>query len=134
MKRVLPTLLLTISAGFLPLVAAAQQSSSTDSMKNDSMSQGMSHDQMSQTMGKPRTIKGWVTDSECAAEGNKKCDNKEHIAKGAKLVIVSDSDKKVWTVSNPATLADHQGHHVQVKATADAAKSTVDVQEVKMLK
>lgn len=133
MKNILPILVLTLAAG-LPQIIAAQQSSPDNSMKHDAMSQDMSHDQMSHTMGKPQTIKGWVTDSECAAEGNKKCDNKEHVTKGAKLVIVSDSDKKVWTVSNPASLADHQGHHVQVKATADVEKSTVDVQEVKMLK
>jgi hypothetical protein len=83
---------------------------------------------------KPTTLKGWVSDSECAAKGDKKCSNKQHVANGAKLVIVTDGDNKIWTVSNPATVADHQGHYVQVKATTDPQKSTITVQEVKMLK
>lgn len=80
------------------------------------------------------TLKGWVSDSECAAKGDKKCSNKDHVAKGAKLVIVTDGDNKVWTVTNPSTVADHQGHYIQVKATTDPEKSTITVQEVKMLK
>lgn len=83
---------------------------------------------------KATTLKGWVSDSECAAKGDKKCSNKQHVANGAKLVIVTDGDNKIWTVSNPATVADHQGHYIQVKATTDPEKSTITVQEVKMLK
>ncbi len=84
---------------------------------------------------KTTTLKGWVSDSECAAHGDKKCSNKQHVANGAKLVIVTDGDNKIWTVTNPSTtVADHQGHHIQVKATTDPEKSTITVQEVKMLK
>lgn len=83
---------------------------------------------------KTTTLKGWVSDSECAAHGDKKCSNKQHVANGAKLVIVTEDDKKIWTVTNPSTVADHQGHHIQVKATTDPEKSTITVQEVKMLK
>ena len=75
-----------------------------------------------------------MSDSECAAQGEKKCSNKEHVAQGAKLVLVTDGDNKIWTIVNPETLAEHQGHHVQVKATTDAEKGTVNVAEVKMLK
>lgn len=83
---------------------------------------------------KATTLKGWVSDSECAAKGDKKCSNKQHVANGAKLVIVTEGDNKIWTVTNPSTVADHQGHHIQVKATTDPEKSTITVQEVKMLK
>ena len=104
-------------------------------MKHESMSQdNMSKDKMSHEMSKPKVLKGWVSDSECAAHGEKKCSNKEHVTQGAKLVLVTDGDNKVWTIENPQTLADHQGHHVQVKATTDMDKGTVSVQEVKMLK
>lgn len=107
-----------------------------DSMSQDSMSKDkdkMSHDKMAgDKMMKPAVFKGWVSDSECAAEGNKKCDNKEHIAKGAKLVLVSDADSKVYNIANPDSLAAHQGHHVQVKASADNGFLTVE--SVKMLK
>ena len=123
----------------LPALGAAQEPAQSDSMKSDSMKKdSMSHDSMSQdkmagdkTM-KPQVFKGWVSDSECAAEGNKKCDNKEHVAKGAKLVLVSDADNKIWTIANPDSLAAHQGHHVEVKASADSGSLTI--QNVKMLK
>lgn len=123
----------------LPAFAAAQEPSQSDSMKSDSMKHDdmskdkMSHDKMAgDKMMKAQVFKGWVSDSECAAEGNKKCDNKDHVAKGAKLVLVSDADSKVYTIANPDSLAAHQGHHVQVKASADNGSLTV--QNVKMLK
>ena len=120
--------------------AAPQQQSQPDSMKEDNMKKDdmgkdkMSKDKMSHEMAKTKVLKGWVSDSECAAHGEKKCGNKEHVAQGAKLVLVTDGDNKIWTVANPETLAAHQGHYVQVKATTDAEKSSVNVQEVKMLK
>lgn len=120
--------------------AAARPQSQTDSMKHDGMKKddmsqdSMSKEKMTHEMAKAKVLKGWVSDSECAAHGEKKCNNKEHVAQGAKLVLVTDGDNKIWTVANPETLADHQGHHVQVKATTDSERNTVNVQEVKMLK
>jgi hypothetical protein len=87
-------------------------------MKHGSMSQdSMSKDKMSHEMSKAKVLKGWVSDSECAAHGDKKCSNKEHVAQGAKLVLVNDEDNKIWTIANPEMLAEHQGHHVQVKGS-----------------
>lgn len=128
-----------ISLGALSFAGMPSQaqpdSMKSESLKKDSMSQdSMSKDKMGHEMAKAKVLKGWVSDSECAAHGEKKCSNKEHVAQGAKLVLVTDGDNKVWTIENPATLADHQGHHVQVKATTDTGKGTVNVQEVKMLK
>ena len=148
-KKFLAACTLCVLSLSLPAFAVAQEASQSDSMKGDSMKKdSMSHDDMSKDkmaqdkmakdkmtgdkMMKPAVFKGWVSDSECAAEGNKKCDNKEHVAKGAKLVLVSDADSKVYTIANPDTLAAHQGHHVQVKASADNGALTV--QTVKMLK
>jgi pentapeptide MXKDX repeat protein len=135
MRGVLCLLFLT-SASF----AAAEQQAQPDSAKSDSMRRddmshnGMAKDQMSHEMGKVEVLKGWVSDSECAAHGEKKCGDKKHLAQGAKLVIVTDGDNAIWTVSNPEKLAEHQGHYVQIKATKDSEKRTVNVQEVKMLK
>ena len=96
---------------------------------------GMAKDKMSHEMAKGEVLKGWVTDSACAAQGEKKCGDKKHLAEvGAKLVLVTDGDNKIWTVANPEKLAEHQGHYVQVKATKDVEKGTVSVQNVKMLK
>jgi pentapeptide MXKDX repeat protein len=133
---------LAVSLVFLGALSSAgtQQQAQSDSMKGhsmkkDTMSQdSMPNDKMSHDMSKAKVLKGWVSDSECAAHGDKKCSNKEHVAQGAKLVLVTDGDNKIWTVANPETLAEHQGHHVQVKAMTDGDRSTINVQEVKMLK
>jgi hypothetical protein len=85
-------------------------------------------------MGKATTVKGWVTDTECAAHGVKNCGNKEHLEKGAKLAFVSESDNKVWTVENPDKLIEHMGQYVQVKGIPNAENKTIRIEEVAMLK
>lgn len=80
------------------------------------------------------TVNGWVTDSQCAAKGAteshadcaKKC-----TGKGAKLVVVTDEDKKVLTVENPDALKGHEGHHVAV--TGHVSGDSIHVESVKML-
>ena len=83
--------------------------------------------------GKAVTVKGWVSDTMCAAQGNKKCDNKDHLKQGAKLALVTDGDNKIWTVENPDKLADHQGHYVQVKGVANAEAATIRVETASLL-
>lgn len=83
--------------------------------------------------GKAVTVKGWVSDTMCAAQGNKKCDNKDHLKQGAKLALVTDGDNKIWTVENPDKLADHQGHYVQVKGVANAEAATIMVETASLL-
>jgi len=83
--------------------------------------------------GKAVTVKGWVSDTECAAHGDKKCSNKDHIKMGSKLALVTDGDNKIWTVENPDKLAEHQGHYVQVKGNANAEASTIKVASVSIL-
>lgn len=148
-KKFLAICALGVLCFSIPVFGRTQEPAQSDSMKSDSMKKDstshddmskdkMSQDKMSQDkmagdkMMKPQIFKGWVSDSECAAEGNKKCDNKEHVAKGAKLVLVSDADNKIWSIANPESLAAHQGHHVQVKASAD--NGSLKVESVKMLK
>jgi hypothetical protein len=65
---------------------------------------------------------GWVSDSVCAAKGDKKCANREHIKQGAKLVIVTDGDNKIWLVKNPAKVADQNTLDVKSIAKAKAAE------------
>lgn len=36
--------------------------------------------------------------------------------------FVSDTDMKIWTVTNPAALKGHAGHHVRITAQADTTK------------
>jgi hypothetical protein len=98
------------------------------------VAQEMEHHQMDHSMQKEATVKGWISDSECAAHGVKNCSNKEHVANGAKLVVVSDKDGKIYTVTNPDTVAEHQGHHVKVKGEVDESARTIAVANVAMLR
>jgi len=80
------------------------------------------------------TVNGYVSDSQCAAKGAKAghtdCMNK-CISKGAKYVIVTDSDQKVLTVDNPDALKGHEGHHVAV--TGQVNGESIHVLSTKML-
>jgi len=82
-------------------------------------------------VGRTKTLKttGWVSDSVCAAKGDKKCSNREHIKQGAKLVVVTDSDNKIWLVKNPSKVAGFQGEHVSVRAV-ETDQNTLDVKSV----
>jgi hypothetical protein len=79
-------------------------------------------------------VNGYVSDSMCGAKGTntahadcmKKC-----LTKGAKAVIVTDSDKKVLTVDNPDALKGHEGHHIA--ATGEVNGDTIHIDSVKML-
>ncbi len=85
-------------------------------------------------MAKEKTVNGWVTDSGCGVKGAsadhaacaKKC-----LEKGAKLVVVTDDDKKVLTVENPDALKGHEGHHVAV--TGHVNGDSIHVESAKML-
>ncbi len=81
-----------------------------------------------------QTVNGWVADSKCgvkaAHEGAAEC-TKKCIAAGAAMVVVTDGDQKVLTVSNPDALKGHEGHHVAVTGHVEGDK--IQVQSVKML-
>jgi len=80
------------------------------------------------------TVNGYVSDSMCGAKGAKDghadCMNK-CVAKGAKYVIVTDSDKKVLTVDNPDALKGHEGHHVAV--TGHVTGDSIHVESTSMM-
>jgi len=48
--------------------------------------------------------------------------------------FVGDKDGKTWTISNPDAVKGHEGHHVTLKAQADASKGEVKVMSLKMAK
>src|ERR1700731_3242934 len=83
---------------------------------------------------KTTTVNGYVSDSNCGVKGA----NASHAAcmtkclgKGAKAVIVTDSDQKLVNVDNPAVLKGHEGHHVAVTGAMNGDSMHVD--SVKML-
>jgi hypothetical protein len=85
-------------------------------------------------MGKSTTVNGWVVDDKCGAKaahaGGEEC-TKKCLAAGAKLVIVTDDDKKVVAIENPDALKGHEGHHVAVTGTM--SKDSIKVESTKML-
>ena len=83
---------------------------------------------------KAETVNGFVSDSQCGVKGasadqaecTKKC-----VAKGAKLVVVTDGDQKILAVDNPDKLKGHEGHHVAV--TGKVKGDSIHIDDVKML-
>ena len=77
---------------------------------------------------------GYITDTSCGAKGAKeghagcaaKC-VKEH---GAKYALVTDSDKKVYTLDPQDKAAGHAGHHVTVKGSAEG--DSIKVSSIEM--
>ena len=47
--------------------------------------------------------------------------------------FVSDTDMRIWTVTNPTALKGHTGQHVSLTAQADAAKNIVVVRSIKVV-
>ena len=83
---------------------------------------------------KTTTVNGYVSDSNCGVKGA----NASHAAcmtkclgKGAKAVIVTDSDQKLVNVDNPDVLKGHEGHHVAV--TGQMTGDSIHIENVKML-
>lgn len=85
-------------------------------------------------MGKSATVNGWVVDDQCGAKaahaGGEEC-TKKCLAKGAKMVIVTDKDQKVLAVDNPDALKGHEGHHIA--ATGAVKGDSIHVDSAKML-
>jgi hypothetical protein len=85
-------------------------------------------------VGNSATVNGWVSDSQCGAKGanaSAEACTKKCLAKGAKMVIVTDDDQKVLMVDNPDALAEHAGHHVAVTGTVSG--DSIHVDSVKMI-
>ena len=48
-------------------------------------------------------------------------------------LFVNDTDMKIWTVTNPAVLKGHGGHHVRITAQVDTADNTLVVKSIKVV-
>jgi hypothetical protein len=48
-------------------------------------------------------------------------------------LFVSDGDMKIWTVTNPAVLKGHAGHHVRITAQLDTAKNVLVVKSISVM-
>jgi hypothetical protein len=80
-------------------------------------------------------VRGWVADSQCGVKGamaGQEACTKKCLAKGAKMVVVTDGDQKILTVDNPDSLKGHEGHHVLVMG--EVTGDSIHVDKAKMLK
>jgi hypothetical protein len=53
-------------------------------------------------------------------------------ADGDAITFVADAGGKFWGVTNPETLKDHVGHHVELSARLNAEKSQLEAMKVMM--
>jgi hypothetical protein len=87
-------------------------------------------------LGADGTWTGYITDSHCGAKGaserHANCAVKCVKEQGASYVFVSDADHKVYNIANQDKVADHAGHHVTIKGTADG--DTLKVAGIEMAK
>src|SRR5215470_18038630 len=95
----------------LPVIALAQDPAQQNDSTNSRMGQS---DTMKQGHSGKASVKGTISD-----------DGKS---------FVSDSDGKSWTIANPDAVKGHEGHHVELKGSADASAGQIQVSSVKMLK
>lgn len=73
---------------------------------------------------KDGTVTGWISDSHCAAKGEPKpdhggCANSCVKNSGAKYVLYSPSDKKVYALDAQDKAGAHSGKHVKVSGTVE---------------
>jgi pentapeptide MXKDX repeat protein len=99
-----------IAICFSLAILALGIASAQDTMKNDTMGK----DTMKSDSSKSVKVTGKISE-----------DGK---------TFVSDSDSKSWTITNPAAVKGHEGHHVTLTAHANADKSEVHVLSLKMAK
>ncbi|MFB3815566.1 MAG: hypothetical protein ACE14L_15790 [Terriglobales bacterium] len=78
---------------------------------------------------KTTTVSGWVVDDMCGVKGARagaeECARK-CLNEGAKMVVVTDTDKRLLYVENPDALKEHIGAHVSVQGTVDGDKLHVE--------
>ena len=93
--------------------------------------------------GKKATLRGWVSDEACGVlhtkPGGESCIWKCRRGGAAvghpewlpqRVVLVSDTDQKIWIVENAESLDGREGKHVEVRAALDSAKASLRIGRV----
>ena len=102
----------------LPLVALAQDPAAP------SGSQSTAQPGASQT--------GASQGNDTMGQSSKSGNVKGTISQDGKTLVGDDG--KSWTIANPDAVKGHEGHHVELKGSADSATNQIQVSSVKMLK
>ena len=54
------------------------------------------------------------------------------VSQDGKTIVGDDGNS--WTIANPDAVKGHEGHHVELKGSADASTNQIQVSSVKMVK
>ena len=81
-------------------------------------------------MAKTQKMKGMIGDSKCAGKNHDAACVKKCINMGAKPVFV-DSNNKVWSIDDPASVESYYGKDVTVVASINANDNSIHIQKVK---
>jgi hypothetical protein len=114
MKKLLGLTLVLILA--LPVIALAQDPAAP------------AGSQASQQPGASQTGASQGNDTMGKSSGNVK----GTVSQDGKTLVGDDG--KSWTIANPDAVKGHEGHHVELKGSADATTNQIQVSSVKMLK
>ena len=110
---------LTISAFLVLTGMALAQSSTQNNSKTEAQSSKDSYSSQSAQTGN-------MGQSSAASEV------KGTISQDGKTLVGDDG--KSWTIENPDAVKGHEGHHVELKGSADASTNHIQVSSVKMMK
>jgi hypothetical protein len=122
MKKLLGLTLVLILA--LPVIALAQDPAAPAG---------------SQSSQQPGSAQTGTPSSQTGAQGNdtmgqsgKSGNVKGTVSQDGKTLVGDDG--KSWTIANPDAVKGHEGHHVELKGSADSSTNQIQVSSVKMLK
>lgn len=92
----------------------------------------LAQDPATQNSGSPSTQTPTSQGNDTMGQNAKAGNVKGTISQDGKTLVADDG--KSWTIANPDAVKGHEGHHVELKGSADAATSQIQVSSVKMLK
>ena len=101
----------------LPLVALAQDPAAPSG---------------SQSTAQPGASQAGASQGNDMGQSAKSGNVKGTISQDGKTLVGDDG--KSWTIANPDAVKGHEGHHVELKGSADSASNQIQVSSVKMLK
>jgi Protein of unknown function (DUF5818) len=69
---------------------------------------------------------GWIVDQKCATAGNYKGEHAKHVTADNPIVLLNESDKKVYMLKDPSRAETLIGKKVTVEGTVDGSTIVVE--------
>ena len=115
MKRLLTLLFAFVITASLSMLAQ-EPSSNQGSTGDKKVDKAEKKEAKAAAKDKSMSLTGWVKEQD------------------GKTVFINDKDKQAWNIENMDAVKGHEGHHVELKGSADASTNQIQVSSVKMLK